>query len=632
MELKMILLLARRWAWLLALGVILGSAGAYLVSRQQQPVYVASTKIMVTQAPRSSAADVQLLNDRDLTETYIELLVTRPVIAETSERLGFGVSASQISARRVGSTGLLEVVVRDTSAERAAAIANEVVQVLIARNESLQSNLFASTEESLQAQIAQVEEQMSALQTSLSQASEQTLEFRQQELTDEMATLDEQIYALQSEISRLEVQIETLTPRASLGEAPPPLSPEQQSQLSALRTDAAQKRFQLGLAQDRYATLAAQLAGGDSFGEAQSGSNQPQTTLALYQQIYSNLLSSYEAVRLARLQNTAHVVQVEAAIPPQRPVQTGPLSMVLLGATVGLIVMGGIAFLVEYLDDTLKTPGDITRSLGLPVIGRILAFPRRKKKTPGEPPFITENSRSVQAEAFRALHTNLEFAGTERRLKTILFTSTLPEEGKSTVVMNLALTMVHAHQKVAIVDADLRRPSLHYQTGTTNHTGVGDFLEGHMVAEEVVLSWPRGRPGLSIVTSGKLPRYPTESLRSQRMDDLLGYLRDIADFVLIDSPPLVVADAAVLASKADGVVLVMQPGRTNSETAHAVIEQLNRVGAHIIGVVLTRVAEKKSQYRDVRDMYHYKPRDVEPVAAGRTGGVWAMVQKFLASL
>lgn len=632
MELKLILILVRRWAWLLIVGAVLGGAGAYIIGQQQEPIYVASTIIMVTQAPRSSVAEVQVLNDRDLTETYIELLVTRPVIAETSERLGFSVNASQISARRVGSTGLLEVIVRDTDPVRAAGVANEVVEVLIARNEALQTSLFASTEESLRVQIAQVEEQMSALQTTVSEASEETVEFRQEQLTNDLAMLEEEIYSLQSEISTLEVEIEALPPRASLGEPAPTLTPGEQSQLSALRTTVAQKRFQLGLAQNRYSALLTQLENEGNSANPQGRANQQQSTLALYQQIYSNLLSSYEAVRLARLQNTAHVVQVEAAVPPQWPMQSGPVNNILLGVAMGLIVMGAIAFLVEYLDDTLKTPADVSRAMNLPVMGRILAFPERDNKRHGQLPFVLEEPQSLQAEAFRDLHTNLEFAGTERSLKTILFTSAIPNEGKSTTVLNLAVTMMQAQRKVAVLDCDLRRPSLHRQIGSTNSIGVGDYLEGEMEPEEIVLSWPLGSAILSVITSGSLPRYPTELLRSDRMSDLLDHLKGAADVVLIDSPCLVVADPAVLASKVDGVVLILQPGQMNAESAQAIVEQLERVGAHIVGVVLTRVAEKKSRYHDIRDNYQYVQAREQQANPRRSRGIRAAVQKILSTV
>ena len=611
MELKLILILARRWAWLLILGLLLGGAGAYFVSQRQQPIYVASTKILVTQAPRSSVAEVQVLNERDLTQTYIELLVTRPVIEETSERLGFNVHSSQISARRIGSTGLLEVTVRDALPGRAADIANEVVEVLISRNEAIQTSLFASTEESLQAQIAQVEEQMSVLQNVVTEESEESREFRLEQLRAELTTVEDTIYTLQSEISQIEVQIEVMMPPATVGSPAPTLSTREQDLLSALRTEVAQKRFQLGLAQDQYRTLAARLADG---GETATRSSQPQATLALYQQIYSNLLSSYEAVRLARLQNTAHVVQVEAAVSSSRPIQSDPVRNILLGAALGLIVMGGIAFLIEYLDDTLKTPLDIQRVLGLPVIGRILAFSNAKKKQESSLPFVYEHRRSVQAEAFRALHTNLEFAGTERPLKTILFTSILPGEGKSTVVMNLATAMANAQQQIVVLDCDLRRPSLHLQLGSQNRLGMGEYLSGQKEVEDVARYWPRGDGGLTVVTSGAIPRYPTESLRSDRINEMLDYMKDRADFVLIDSPPMVVADAAVLASRVDGVILVMQPGRANAETANTVVEQLNRLNARIVGVVLTRVADKKSPYRDLRDSYssYYDTQNLIP--------------------
>ena len=633
MELKLIWMLVKRWYWLLGLGALLGAAGAYVFSINQAPTYQASTKIMVRQAPRSGVSDVRVQTASELADTYMELLLTRPVIEETSRRLGYNVRANQISARRVGSSGLLEVVVRDTVPWRAADIANEVVEVLIAKNEELQAGLFSSTEESLQAQIAQVEEQLEAVQAEVSVDSEETLESRREQLEAELAGLEEQIYALQSEISTLEVEIETLMPSASIDGAAPTLSPTEQRRLSDLRTQVAQKRFQLNLAQQQYSALAAQL-NSDGVTASRSGqSGQQESALNLYQQIYSNLLSSYEAVRLARLQSTAHVIQVEAAVAPPRMPNAASPDKILLGAAIGLLLAGGIAFLVEYFDDTLKTPVDVTRVTGLPVIGRILAFSHPKNKEPGQRPFVAENPRAAQTEAFRTLLTNLEFAGTERPLKSVLFTSIIPEEGKSTTVMNLARIALQAGLKTAVVDCDLRQPSVHSQLGVKNAIGIVDYLEGRADAEEVVISrsQPMGAGEFFVVTSGPLPRYPTELLRSERMNEILEHLRDIADLVLIDSPPMIAADAAVLASNVDGVVLVMQPGRSNAETALAVVEQLNRVGAHIVGVVLNRVKEKGSQYLDVRDLYHYDPEGVVRTGGRRLRGVRVAVQKILSA-
>jgi non-specific protein-tyrosine kinase len=193
--------------------------------------------------------------------------------------------------------------------------------------------------------------------------------------------------------------------------------------------------------------------------------------------------------------------------------------------------------------------------------------------------------RSPAAEAYRTLRTNIQFSGLDRQLQTLLATSTAPDEGKSTTLANLAVTMAQAEQRVILVDCDLRRPSLHTLFGLPNDKGVTSAL---LESEEAALPLlPTEVPGLSLLPSGPLPPRPADLLGSRRMEALIARLRAEADIVLFDTPPVIaVSDAVVLASRLDGVLLVLEAGRTRRDRAREARAMLDRVKAHIVGVVL----------------------------------------------
>jgi non-specific protein-tyrosine kinase len=197
--------------------------------------------------------------------------------------------------------------------------------------------------------------------------------------------------------------------------------------------------------------------------------------------------------------------------------------------------------------------------------------------------------RSGVSEAYRTLRTSIDFAGLDKPIKTLLVTSASPEEGKSSTLANLAVVSAQEGRKVIVVDCDLRRPSLHSIFNLPNTEGLTTAL----MTAEALKSLPLqsvGVEGLSILTSGPIPPNPLELLGSRRFADLLASLAERADIVLVDAPPVVaVADAAVLASKVDAVLLVVQAGKAKRdyvERAKAVLEKAN---ARIIGAALTNV-------------------------------------------
>lgn len=193
--------------------------------------------------------------------------------------------------------------------------------------------------------------------------------------------------------------------------------------------------------------------------------------------------------------------------------------------------------------------------------------------------------RSPAAEAYRTLRTNIQFSSLDKPLRTLLATSTAPDEGKSTTIANLAVTMAQAEQRVILVDCDLHRPTLHTLFDLPNDAGLTSLILAQEDAE--IPLHDTGVPGLSLLASGPLPPRPADILGSRRMEAVIGRLRSQADIVLFDTPPVIaVTDAAVLATRVDGVLLVFQAKKTNRERARRARQMLEKGKANIVGVVL----------------------------------------------
>jgi polysaccharide biosynthesis transport protein len=316
-----------------------------------------------------------------------------------------------------------------------------------------------------------------------------------------------------------------------------------------------------------------------------------EASLAQQSQTYASLLQSYEQVRLTEAQTTSTVIIKEPAIPPNSPIRPRTVTNTVLASVVGVMLAVGVVFLIEALDDTLRTPDDVVRHLNLPVLGVIATHDVVDGK-----PVVAYRPRSPVAEAFRSLRTNLQFAMVDRPLETILITSPSPEEGKSTVATNLALVMAQSERKVALVDADMRRPSIHRLLGLPNRFGVSSLFVMNQVQLDGALR-PSEIPNMFTMTSGKTPPNPAELLGSAKMGEILDQVKSLMDVVVIDIPPvLAVTDASVLAPRIDGVLLVLKPGSTKIAAARQAVEQLRRVGAHLLGVVLNEVSLTRSRY------------------------------------
>jgi polysaccharide biosynthesis transport protein len=606
--------LFKRWLWLLILGVALGLIGGYGVTQYVTPVYQSSTKVLIMAAPEESISSTVSQSDQQLAETFTQLLVTRPVLEAVSERLGYWVSSGQVRVQRVQDAQLIQVTVEDSDPEDAAEIANTLVDVFLEQNEQLQANRFASSENSLQAQMQQVEEQMNDLQMQLTQLSEDGIDRHIERVTETIASLQAEIQDLQEELVALEyvdTMVETIDTRGIVTLITPTPTIEEVKEIT-LKRDRLEELLALRkIYQDIYVSVTLSMSGYQ--GSSTRSTEQIQAALSLYQQIYANLLSNYESIRLTRLKSTPNVLQVEAAIPPINPVRPKLYQNLAIGGVLGLFASGVIAFLIEFLDDTLRTAEEVSKVLQLPVLGYIGEMHRSgRKKNKDTSPYVIEQPRSAISEAFRSLRANLEFAELDRPITTILITSPDPSIGKTTVAVNLAAIIAQGGKRVILLDADLRRPHIHTELDLPNLNGLSDVLRDHTGISEVI---QYGKiKGLGVIVSGRLPPNPAEVLGSGKMATLLDDLKKRADIVIVDAPPFHLADATVLSARVDGVLVVVRPNHTQATAAMAMLDLLKRADARVIGVVLNRTRNKGAlyYYRNMKEYSSYSYDYADP--------------------
>lgn len=294
------------------------------------------------------------------------------------------------------------------------------------------------------------------------------------------------------------------------------------------------------------------------------------------------------------------------AVEPGSPI--GPLRNrnILLALLFSFAAGIGLAFLLDYLDDSIKTSDDVGRHLGLPTLaliphhgqsGRRLALGAGRASAPPMSALVSlEDTRSATAEAYRHLRTSLLFSSAGKPPQTILVTSSQPSEGKTTTAINTAITLAQSGAEVVIVDCDLRRPRLHSHFNFSNNSGLTNFLSGDRNPEALLKTYP-GLENLKIITSGPLPPNPAELLGSNEMKSLLQFLKGNFQHVVIDSPPAIsFTDAAILATLVDGVVLVAMAGKSSVQLMRKFKQRLSNIGARIYGIVLNGITSDSVEY------------------------------------
>ncbi len=372
-------------------------------------------------------------------------------------------------------------------------------------------------------------------------------------------------------------------------------------------------RSQLDAAKKREAQLLSSYEHESALANVQGQELTRLTTLKRSIETNRNLLDTYtqrlKEQELAIANSSPDNIKIAAnAVPPTSPIGPQRGRNIFVAFLVALAAGIGLAFLLDYLDDSVRTSDDIGRHLHLPTLALIphhnISDKRRHSLVPRNgnglahvTGMITlEERHSPMAEAYRHLRTSLLFSSAGKPPQTILVTSSQPSEGKTTTAINTAITLAQSDVDVVIIDCDLRRPRLHTYFEMENSRGLTNYLSGEQDTENLIKVC-KGLPKLKVITSGPIPPNPAELLSSEEMKILLQFLRGQYKHVIIDSPPAIsFTDASILSTLVDGVVLVAMAGKSSLHLMRRFQQRLGNIGARIYGVVLNGIKANSVEY------------------------------------
>jgi tyrosine-protein kinase Etk/Wzc len=333
-------------------------------------------------------------------------------------------------------------------------------------------------------------------------------------------------------------------------------------------------------------------------------------------ELYSYLLQRQQETRIAAASTGSNVDIIDRAQVPQAPIKPNTRKNLALGLILGLMLGVGLTFLLDYLDRTIKDEEDVREKLSLPVIGNIPRIMAAEENE--EQQLVTQlEPMSIAAEAFLALRTNLLYTITHQKHRTVLLTSCMPDEGKSTVAVNLAAALAQTGARTLLVGCDLRRPSLYKALGQAEIPGLTDLIvNGDQTAVRRI-----EHLNLDFIPAGTEPPNPTQLLNSEKMHKFMEVVNHKYDYVVLDAPPLLpVADALILASRVDLNVLVIESCRVSEKLVKRVLRSLQNHGACIAGVVLNDKSGKGAKYyggsyyysKDYQGYYRRNEKEIVP--------------------
>ncbi len=322
-------------------------------------------------------------------------------------------------------------------------------------------------------------------------------------------------------------------------------------------------------------------------------------------QLYEALMKKIKEESITERVQTVNVLVVEKAEAPKSPAKPRKMFNIFLGFIGGLLGGVGMAFFVDYLDNTVKSPEEAETKLGIPVFGLISL--NSSVANPIEGIVLSEPS-SIITESYKGIRTAMLLSSAEKPPKTILITSMSPEEGKTATAVNLAMAIAQAEYTVLMIDADLRKPRIHKIFGLNNAKGLSTYLAG---ASDFSIIQEGPLPNLSILTSGPLPPNPTELLSSSRMKEMLTEVAGKYDVIICDSPPvLTVVDALILSKMLDGTIIVARAGKVTYDEVREGLKSLTDLKAHVLGLVINALDIKKNAYYYQRyHRYYYSSQE-----------------------
>jgi capsular exopolysaccharide synthesis family protein len=327
-------------------------------------------------------------------------------------------------------------------------------------------------------------------------------------------------------------------------------------------------------------------------------------------ELYKGLLQRMKEAGVSAGIMASNIQVIDQAELPTKPYKPNRQLNLLLAAVVGLFLGIGLAFFFEYLDNTVKTPEDVEQLIRLPSFGMVpeISYERRRRLESGTSypvELVTfGHPKSMLSEAFRNIRTSILLSFPEKPPKRIAISSPNPAEGKTTTVINTAIALSQTGAQVIIIDSDMRKPRVHKIFGEENGVGLSNFLSGNADLDSVIKK--SDIPNLYYIPGGPIPPNPSELIGSKLFKSMMESLGERFDHIVIDSPPVLgFADAIILSTSVDGIILVVLGGKTPRETLQRAKEVLHQVNAKILGVVINRIDIQRSDYGYYYYRYHY---------------------------
>lgn len=624
MELKeYVYLIWRKKALIIAsfLAVVL-TAGVYVFLAT--PLYEADCKLLLVEDKSislvggSSGTDMMLrtLGKSDPISTQIEIIKTRPILSKVVELAGIAGKngkpvgtkdlKAQLSVEAVRNTNLISIAYRHKDPQLAATVVNTLARVFIEQNQRLNQEDIASTKHFIETQLA-------AQKKILAEAEKKVLEFKR---SHELLSLDHEAEGLvntqvQLEASRMQIETElkgALAQQADLTAKIAAADAVTDRFYSYWTTTLEQVKGQITILMAQQANIDSQIA---QISRAIGQLPPQQSELArllenerIANEIHTTLLSKYEEVRVNEAAKIASIRLIEPAVVTDTPVFPKKRQYLLLAAAAGLLLGFSLAFVLDYFDDSIRSLEELKAILPYDILGYI---PYQEAESML---YISTAPQSPISEAFRLVQANLKFKPMARgKSFTIMVTSALPGEGKSTVAANLALVFATDGTRAAIVNLDLRRPTFNVIFGRRMDKGITDYLIGDSSLDEIMVK-EDGR-SVTIVPSGTVPPNPSELMASNKVQQLMKHLSEHFDVVVYDTPPMtLVAEALDLARAVDGIIFVVDTTTVSRSALRAMNELMVNKDLAVLGTVLNKVNKKGSPYHyfgyHPYAGYHYK--------------------------
>ena len=354
-------------------------------------------------------------------------------------------------------------------------------------------------------------------------------------------------------------------------------------------------QFQAALSEERGLQAALDAQKGEALGMNRKGIEFGvlQREVESNRQIYQSLLQRTKETDISSERRSTNVRVIDSAEVPRVPILPHTERDLMITTFGGLLLAIGLVFLIEYMDNRIKTPQELKATLHVPFLGMLPTVATSKD---GGSPLIDNGVPANFVEAFKKVRTNMLFCSAEEGLHSIVVTSAGPGEGKSLVSSNLAVALAQTGQRVLLMDADMRRPRVHEIFDAPQEPGLSNLMTSNAKASEAIRKAPN-IPGLWLLPAGHIPPNPAELLGSRRYSMFISSLADHFDWLIIDSPPvMVVADGSIVANLATGVLFVVGADRTTRQAVRAAHEQLVSANARVIGSVLNRVDIERHAY------------------------------------